>query len=71
MVEDEIKKDLITSLKQNLEHAPSVNKSNLTMFQSDNIQVKLDQSNHKAQIIKRGQGSVSVDLKMVGSPKSQ
>ncbi len=54
MVEDEAKKDLIISLKQNLEHAPSVNKSNYSQFQHDNIQVKLDQSSHKAQIIKRG-----------------
>lgn len=28
MVEDDAKKDLIFSLKQNLEHAPSVNKNN-------------------------------------------
>lgn len=70
MVEDDAKKDLIISLKQNLEHAPSVNKNNSSQFQHDNLHVKLDKTSTKAQIIKRGQGSVSVNLNIVGSPKS-
>lgn len=64
MVEDDAKKQLITNLRSGLENEPSVVKKNNQAFQNDNIQVKLDPNQSKATIIKRGQGSVQVDMKL-------
>lgn len=63
MVEDDTKNIMIQSLKTQLVNEPSVNKTQHAAFQNDNIQVKLNQSQKKAKIIKRGQASVNVDLK--------
>jgi len=62
MVEDEAKRKLIRNIRDNLENEPSVKRENLPGFQSDNLQIKLQ--GNKAKIIKRGERSISVDIKM-------
>jgi hypothetical protein len=62
MVEDEAKDRLIQNIQKGLQD-PNLTKTKGTAFQNDNLHIKVDPDNPKVQIIKRGQTTLTVDMR--------